>query len=200
MSVSTPLLLETIRCEGGEAHNLIYHQQRFDKSRKALFGSTHAIELSQIVRPPQKGLYRCRVLYDEAVREVQYIPYTPKEIITLKVLSSDISYPYKYADRSELDALLRAHEDADEIIIVQKGRVTDTTISNIAFSNGEKWFTPSKPLLQGTMREKLIDEGFLSPVDIFVEEIYRYKQVALMNAMIGFKIINPVILTDFIDQ
>ena len=42
------------------------------------------------------------------------------------------------------------------------------------------------------MRAKLIDEGFLQPKDIKREDLHHYSQVALMNAMIGFKIINNI--------
>ncbi len=192
MSIHTPLLLETIRCEGGIAHNLNYHQKRFDQSRQAIWGEYERLDLHALISPPDKSLIRCRIIYGKNIESIQYIPYTPKTIQTLKIVPSTISYSYKYADRSELNALLENHPDADEIIIEQEGLVTDTTIANIAFYDGAKWVTPKEPLLKGTMRAKLIDEGFLHLHDIQVNEIHRYEQVALMNAMIGFKLINPI--------
>ena len=78
----------------------------------------------------------------------------------------------------------------DEIIIEKEGYLTDTTISNIAFYDGEKWVTPSHPLLPGTMRAKLLDEGFLHKKEIKKEDLKNYSQIALMNSMIGFKILN----------
>ena len=109
---------------------------------------------------------------------------------TLKVVTSDIIYNYKYANREELNILLQKQHDADEIIIEKEGYLTDTTIANIAFYDGKQWFTPEKPLLKGTMRAKLLDEGFLHTRKIKKEEISDYTHVALMNAMIGFKILN----------
>ena len=70
--------------------------------------------------------------------------------------------------------------------------MTDTTIANIAFFDGKTWFTPTTPLLQGTTRARLIDEGFLKLRDIKKEDIKEYSRFALMNAMIGFCIQNSV--------
>ncbi|WP_373028622.1 aminotransferase class IV family protein [Sulfurovum sp.] len=187
---SDSLLLETIRIEDGEIHNLSYHQKRCNQSRKALFQSTDTLELSSIINPPHKGLYRCRILYAETLHSIDYIPYTPKKIQKLKIVSSDIEYSLKYANRDALNALLESNKDVDEVIIEKNGYLTDTTISNIAFFDGKQWFTPEKPLLEGTMRAKLIDEGFLKTKQIKKEDLQNYSQVGLMNAMIGFKILN----------
>ncbi len=188
-------LLETIKIEDGVVSNLSYHQARCDESRKALFNSTDTLDLSSLIQAPPKGLYRCRILYDEKIRSIEYIPYIPKEIHTLKIVSSNLEYDYKYANRDALNQLLQAHTDADDILIEKHGYLTDTTIANIAFYDGKQWFTPEKPLLKGTMRAKLLDEGFLHTRKIKKEDIKNYTQVALMNAMIGFKILNSVKIT-----
>ncbi len=185
-----PLLLETIRIEEGEIHNLGYHQKRCNKSRQILFDSHDVLDLSSCIDAPKSGLYRCRILYAEQLHSIEYIPYTPKEIHSLKIVSSEIEYSLKYANRDALNALLASNKDVDEVIIEKEGFLTDTTISNIAFFDGERWVTPLNPLLEGTMRAKLIDEGFLHPKEIKKEDLQNYSQVALMNAMIGFKILN----------
>lgn len=184
------LLLETIRVEDGKIHNLFYHQKRCDQSRQTLFGSKDTLELSSKIEAPKEGLYRCRILYGEKLHSVEYLPYTPKEIDSLKIVSSDIKYAHKYANRDDLNALLISNPDVDEVIIEQEGVLTDTTIANIAFYDGKQWITPKKPLLQGTMRAKLIDEGLLKTADISKEDLHHYTHVALMNAMIGFKVLN----------
>lgn len=187
---SAPLLLETIKIEDGEIHNLSYHQHRCTKSRQALFQSSNILDLSSLIDAPKTGLYRCRILYGEVLHSIEYIPYTPKEIQRLKIVSSDIEYSLKYANRDALNALLESNKDVDEVIIEKNGYLTDTTISNIAFFDGKQWLTPEKPLLEGTMRAKLIDEGFLKTKQIKKEDLQNYSQVGLMNAMIGFKILN----------
>ena len=188
--ISSPLLLETIKIEEGEIHNLSYHQARCTKSRQKLFNCYDILDLSAIIDAPKTGLYRCRILYAETLHSIEYIPYVPKKIETLKIVSSNIEYSFKYANRDTLNALLEANRDVDEVIIAKNGLLTDTTLSNLAFFDGKKWFTPEKPLLEGTMRAKLIDEGFLQTKEIRQNELSDYSQVALINAMLGFKILN----------
>jgi len=190
MENPTPLLLETVRIEGGKAHNLSYHQSRFDKSRRELFGDTALIDLASHIEAPIKGLYRCRILYADRIRHIEYFPYTQKPVHRLKIIASHIDYSYKYANREALDALLLGNSDADEIIIEKEGLLTDTTIANIAFFDGKGWVTPQKPLLEGTMRAKFIDKGLLRTANITKKDLQNYTHVALMNAMIGFKILN----------
>ncbi|WP_294956004.1 aminotransferase class IV family protein [Sulfurovum sp.] len=184
------LLLETIKAEDGEILNLPYHQKRCNQSRSSLLGTQDTLDLSLLIKPPRKGLYRCRVIYDTHIRHIEYLPYIPKAIHSLRVVSSALDYSYKYADRTGFTILLEENRDVDEIIIEKEGLLTDTTISNIAFYDGKIWVTPKTPLLHGTMRAKLLDEGFLTAKDITKEALPGYTQVALMNAMIGFKILN----------
>ena len=185
-----PLLLETIKIEGKQASNLNYHQARLNKSQKTLFGLDPNIDLSALLQAPSDVLYRCRILYDTEIRSIEYIPYTPKKVHTIKIVRSSLDYSYKYADRSALDTLLEANNPYDDILIEKEGLLTDTSIANIAFYDGSQWFTPKYPLLEGTVRARLIDEGFLQTKEIRREDISSYTQVALMNAMIGFNIID----------
>jgi 4-amino-4-deoxychorismate lyase len=187
---SSSLLLETIKIEEGKIYNLPYHQERCDQSRQTLFQSTDTLTLSSFIQAPKTGLYRCRILYAASLHSVEYIPYIPKEIHSLKIVPSEIDYAFKYASRDALNTLLDAHPEADEVIIEKEGYLTDTSIANIAFYNGKQWFTPEDPLLKGTMRAKLIDEGFLQTRKIKKSDLPHYTQVALMNAMIGFKVLN----------
>jgi len=139
MDDTSTLLLETIKIEDGEVFNLSYHQARCDESRKALFHSTDRLDLSSLIQAPPKGLYRCRILYDEKIHSVEYIPYSPKEIHRLKIVSSDLEYEHKYANRDTLNKLLQAQPDTDDILIEKEGYLTDTSIANIAFYDGKQW-------------------------------------------------------------
>jgi len=190
LSSSSSLLLETIKIEDGEVYNLSYHQQRCNRTRKALFNSTDMLHLIECIEVPKKGLYRCRILYAKTLHSVEYIAYSPKDIHSLKIVKSDINYNFKYADRDTFTDLLTEHNDVDEILIEKDGYLTDTTIANIAFYAEGVWYTPTTPLLKGTMRQKLLDDGFLQERNIKKEDLNQYTQVALMNAMIGFKILN----------
>ena len=191
-SSSTPLLLETIRIDEGRALHLPYHNQRFNQSRKALFSIDERVDLGNLLAPPNEGPFRCRILYDKEIRTIEYIPYRPKTIKRISFAEISVDYRYKYADRSQFQALLSESPRSDDVLILRDGFLTDSTIANIALLKNGKWITPDKPLLKGTTRERLIDEGFLTAAAIRKEEISDSDGFALMNAMIGFKIINPI--------
>ncbi len=180
---------ETILMVGGKAKNLRYHEERMNSTRLKLFGYHIPLRLDDIV-PPGESVYRCRVVYGDKIDSVQFTPYTKKKIGILKLVVSDIRYPYKVVDRDELDELFALRDAADDIIVVRDGLITDTTIANIALHDGLQWLTPKKPLLKGTMRQKLLDDGFLVEADILAEDLGGYQQIAIMNALRGFDILD----------
>jgi len=184
-------LLETIRTEDGQALHLNYHEMRLNASRKALFGSKEDLVLEELLDPPAEGVYRCRVLYDTAVRTIEYLPYRARKIETISLVESEITYGFKYADREAFERLRSLFPLSDELLILREGFVTDTTTANVAFRKGNIWYTPREVLLRGTTRQRLIDEGVLKLKSIQKEEIGQFDGLALMNAMIGFSIINP---------
>jgi len=178
-------LLETIKAEDGKLFHLEYHQKRVEASLE----NTN-FSLDEILKAPQSGLYRCRVVYDANGYEVSYHHYVKRSIKRLKLVYDDkIEYSKKYADRSSLDALYEQKLECDDVLIVKNGLITDTTIANIAFKCGTQWITPKKPLLHGTTRARLLESKALIEKDIRVDELSGFSEVALMNAMIDFDII-----------
>ena len=183
-------LLETIKIDNGKVYNIEWHNRRCNKSRKELFQEQKRLNLEKFIEPPQKGLFRCRILYDKEVNSVEYIPYVPKIITSFKIVKSHIDYSYKYTNRDELNKLLL--NEYDEIIIEKNGFLTDTSIANIAFYDGRQWITPIKPLLEGTIREKLLSKNLLIVKNIKSQDIQNFSHFALMNAMIGFQLQNII--------
>ncbi|MEN4052785.1 MULTISPECIES: aminotransferase class IV family protein [Sulfurimonas] len=182
--------LETIKVLDGKLCNLAYHQQRYERTLRS-FGIENFIQLKDILKPPHQGLYRCRVLYSTDGELTQsYHPYKKRNMKSLKLIDSDtIAYDKKYANREALERLFAKREACDDILIVQNGLVTDTTIANIACFDGDLWLTPKKPLLAGTTRQRLLESGFLKEADIPTESLNRFEKLAVMNAMIDFDII-----------
>jgi 4-amino-4-deoxychorismate lyase len=177
------MLFETIKIEDGKIFNLDWHNKRFNKSQKELFSISSNIDLKTFISPPKTGLYRCKIIYDHKIQSIEYFPYKAKKIQSFKIVKSQLDYKFKYTERSIFQKLLK---DYDEIIIEKNGLLTDTSIANIAFYDGEAWLTPKTPLLEGSTRARLIDEGFLKLRNIKKENIKNYSNFALMNAMIGF--------------
>lgn len=184
-------LLETIKCLDGQCFNLPYHLKRINTSRQRL-GFDSPLELS--LTPPKKGLFRCRLVYENEILKIEYLPYEMKLPHSFKLIHTDISYDLKYEDRDELNTLVGKKEDADEIIIVKDGLVTDTSIANLCFFDAGEWLTPSKPLLNGTTRQRLLDEKKIITADIHFEKIHTYSKIAVMNAMTDFQIIENAII------
>lgn len=184
-------LLETIKCLDGHCFYLSYHLARINASRQKL-GLTTPLEL--VLTPPQKGLFRCRLIYADKILKIEYLPYKMKVPHSFKLVHSNISYDLKYEDRDELNALFEKAEEADEIIIIKDGFVTDTSTANLCFFDGKQWLTPRKPLLYGTTRQRLLDEKKVISADISFEDIHKYSKIAVMNAMTDFQIIENAII------
>lgn len=190
------MFLETILCEEGEARHLPYHQQRLAKTLKDLGISPARYDLESLIIPPEKGQFRCRFLYDASGYTVEFHPYTPRRIASLRaVIDDEIDYRLKALDRSRLDALFALRDGCDDVAIFRNGLLTDTTTANIALYDGTRWLTPETPLLEGTTRARLMDEGILSPARLGLEAIASAHKIAVFNALIGFvEVENGIIL------
>lgn len=181
------LLLETIQCKDGVLQNIEYHNSRMNRSINELFQVNLAIDLSRVISPPEdslSGIYRCRVVYSTQIESIEFIPYTPRSISSLKIINSSINYRHKFADRRGIDALFAIRGDCDDILIVKDGVLTDTSFSNIALFRDGRWYTPDTPLLHGTKRAKFIDRGELIPSRITAADINSYEKVSLINSML----------------
>lgn len=185
------LLFETIRMQDGVLQNLEYHNYRMNHSRKVLYKSPDSLDLEQIIQIPsecKQGLYKCKVTYSREVKGIEFKPYLPRVIKSLRLIEDDtISYKYKYTNRGRLNALLTKRERFDEILIVKSGFITDTSYSNIIFFDGAHWLTPSTPLLRGTMRSFLIENNLISETEIKVTDLKLFKKARLINAMMPFE-------------
>jgi 4-amino-4-deoxychorismate lyase len=184
--VNNLAFLETLKAEDGKLSHLAYHQARLDSTLLA-HGLTPSIDLEALLSPPSNGVFRCRVLYSADTCQVSYHAYARRHLKTLQAVVDDtIEYRWKYADRSHLEKLLSRRGTADEVVIVKNGLITDATIANLALFDGKEWVTPASPLLYGTTRQRLIDEGTLLTREISLDDLDDYSKVALINAMVGF--------------
>lgn len=146
--------------------------------------------------PPKCGVYRCRFLYDSEGYSIEFLPYTPKVVQSLKLISADtLEYYLKFSERKSLNQLFEKRETSDDILIVKNNLLTDTTIANIALKINGHWLTPEAPLLKGTTRERLLNEGFLACASLTPDDIPKASKIAIMNAMIGFLEVENGIIT-----
>jgi 4-amino-4-deoxychorismate lyase len=182
---------ETIKIEGNQLSNLAYHQERMNSARLEVLGLNVPVELKNAIVVPKEfsgQLLKCRVTYSEKIEKVEFEPYTPRKIQSLKIIvDNTIEYNYKYSDRKKLNQLLGQKGNCDEILIVKNGLITDTSFSNVVFFDGDHFVTPSRPLLKGTMRQNLLDKGRISEDIIRLSDIKGFKSAFLINAMLDLE-------------
>jgi 4-amino-4-deoxychorismate lyase len=183
-------LVESIKLKDGVIANLEYHQQRVDRSKNELFPGAGRILLADQISIPencQSGTFKVRVLYGETLHRVEFEPYVLRRVESLKVVCHEsIDYHLKFTDRAVLEQLFAQRENCDDIIIIKNGLLTDSFAGNLLFSDGKRWVTPSSPLLKGTKRQFLLDQGIITEKSIRTEDLSGFECAGIINAMIDF--------------
>ena len=179
-------LLESIRVENGYFHRLPYHEQRIRRAQQDLFGEATISQLANHLSVPsfaQQGLFKCRVIYRQAIEQIEFVPYQSKTIRTLRRVRCDtIDYAHKYEDRRRLNELFDQRGSCDDVLIIKQGQVTDTSYANVIFYDGHRWVTPAQPLLRGTQRQYLLDRGLLAETIVREADLPKLQSFQIINA------------------
>ncbi len=182
------LLFETIKVKSYILKNIDYHNARVNQSRKDLFGALDLWDLRRLIEQPSlntEQVYRCKFIYGIKFQSVEFIPYSIKPLKSLKLIKVDnIDYSYKYLDRTILDNLKRSSPETDDVIFVIDNKISDCNYANLVFFDGEKWITPSTPLLKGIKRQYYIDEKIIIERVVEVRDLNRFSKMKIINAMI----------------
>lgn len=188
---NSQLLFESIRLEDGALPLLDWHQERINRSRRSLYTRKPLLKLTKVLEEqelPQTGLYKVKVRYGVEADSVSWSAYSVRRVGSLRLVrQNDLLYQHKYQNREGIDRLWEQRGQADEILIVQHGYLTDTSYHNIALYDGDKWYTPSCPLLRGTRRASLLAEEVIHPALIRERDLHHFKKVRLFNAMIPWE-------------
>ncbi len=180
--------VETIRIFQGNPFNLERHEQRLNHTIRLFRSSAPWINIRDYLQdiPKEDNILKCRMVYHPGgIEKVEYAVYHRKMVKSLKLIyDDDIDYHLKSTDRTELDRLKELQEYCDDILIIKKGFVTDTSYTNVCFQDKNGWWTPATPLLEGTMRQKLLEEDKIKECEIRPEDIQRFHKISLINAMI----------------
>lgn len=182
--------IESIRLENGVFELLDYHQYRIGKAFRICFPGSNVVNLQHFLSGltvPQSGLYKCRIVFDNQVNVCDFQPYIKKQISSLLLVDVDIpTTEFKSANRAKIDAAFNKRGKCDDVLLVRDGYITDASYSNVAFYDGNQWFTPRIPLIYGIRRAKLLNEGIIKEADITVGDLSRYSKICLFNAMVRF--------------
>jgi 4-amino-4-deoxychorismate lyase len=181
---------ESIRVKDGIAEQLGFHQLRVNRTLKAFDASNHSIELASIVQQlvlPADGLFKLKISYDlNGNYQSAFTPYQYKQIQNFALVDiKEQSYDYKFSNRDWInEALIQSGKD--EIMMHDGGLIKDCSYTNIVFYDGVNWYTPAVPLLEGTQRAKLIEEGIIQPKALYVQDIPNFKKFKCINAMLNW--------------
>ena len=181
------LLFETIRVVNGLPQHLEWHEARMNLARQEVWKLNTPLSLESEFRTPVEfsaGVVRCNIYYGPGIQEISYKKYEKRMIRSLKLVADfQGDYHLKFTERSMLESCFSLRGACDDILIVKDGLITDTSVSNIIFSDGKRWFTPANPLLGGTCRNRLLSEKKLFEKDIRVEDLGSFIGCKLINAM-----------------
>ena len=178
--------IESISCEGGIPKLLSLHQARLDRTYAKFFPMDLPLDLVKIITNiPFEGKYKCRLEYDANTYAIDYQPYKAKVINSMQLIhNNNLNYEYKSTNRTSLDLLYQKRKEADDIIIIRNGLVTDSSYANLAFFDGNNWWTPRNPLLEGVKREFLLDSHQIKTKEIDENDLSSFSKVSLINAML----------------
>jgi 4-amino-4-deoxychorismate lyase len=182
------LLFESIKVINGVACNKDYHEARIKRAQQSLFGKSFDPVLGQVKIPQNlkpDTVYKLRITYDTQIREYHFSEYHPKNISSLQcVVDNHISYSHKFEDRSRIQNLFNQKGQADDIIIIKNGLVTDSSYTNLAFLKDGNWYTPDTPLLPGTKRALYLEKGMMEETRITLGNLKSFEGVCLINAFL----------------
>jgi len=181
--------IETLCVRYGQVQHIEYHQARVDRSRQEVLKTNRPLALDQLLIIPKEwkttAWIKCRIVYSTDIEEITFSEYIPRAVHSLQLVTHNtIQYNYKFADRHLINHLFAQRQGCDDILMVKNGLITDTSYSNVAFYDGQQWFTPKQPLLPGTSRARLLHQGRLQEAKITVSDLHQFESCSLVNAML----------------
>lgn len=182
--------LETIKLNNGVFERLSLHQSRIESAMNDFYPEVKPVNLKESLENliyPKNGLYKCRIIVDKEIKFIEFLPYNPPIIKSLKIIKTEIpSVQYKMADRSNYQFEFAKRNECDDVLLVKNGFLTDTSYCNIALYDGNKWFTPRYPLIAGVNRAQLLNEEQIFLKDIKLDELLNFQYINLFNALNEF--------------
>ncbi len=187
---------ETIKIIDGLMQNIDYHQNRMDDTL-IFYGEQNNFFISETQIPEEykRGLVKFRLDYDSQNYKTEFSFYKKRNIRSLKIISyDDIEYPFKFNDRKMFLHLLSKKQDCDDILIVKDGKITEASFCNVILFDGDKWFTPDSPLLNGTCRQRMLKAGKIEEKTILRSDLSSFQSLVLINSMIGENFEDPILI------
>ena len=180
-------LFESLCVQDGQLLNPQWHEDRFQNAYLHRYGRPTPFDLLQGIHIPNEfaqGKVKLRIRYNHQDRNFHFEHYRIQKIQSLQlVYTEELDYQYKYSQRKKLEALFDQRGDCDDVLIVRKGWITDSSYANVVFFDGKDWWTPKNPLLEGTCRARLLAQGIIKETALGVEDLKNFKGLKLVNAL-----------------
>jgi 4-amino-4-deoxychorismate lyase len=180
-------LFESLCVQDGQLLHAQWHRLRFEKAYRHCYGHSNPFDLLQGLNIPAEfaqGIVKLRIRYNHKDRNFHFEHYQIQKIQSLRlVYTEEIDYSYKYSKREKLDGLFAQRGNCDDVLIVKKGKITDSSYANVVFFDGKDWWTPKDPLLKGTCRARLLDQGRIKEAALGVEDLKKFQGLKLINAL-----------------
>jgi len=185
------LFIETICYDQGQYHQIDLHNERCNRTRNHFFGTVSNLQLELFLAVPswlKDETVKCKVTYGTEITGIEYGLYKVRPVESLQlVIDDEIDYAYKYADRTKLSQLYQLRDQADDILIVKNGYLTDTSYANIILKKDEMWYSPQYPLLHGTRIESYFRKGVVTPALLRPEDLPLFSEARIVNSMISIE-------------
>lgn len=199
------MFLETIRIQDGHARHMADHIDRMHRTALHFGFTAPALPADLDALVPhtlRTGTVRCRIVYGHTLRELTFTPYRRRRLERLIAVDAGaMDYAFKYADRSPLERPNIPLSEADELLFVRGGYVTDTSYTNLILRRGDELLTPDTFLLDGTCRRRLLRTAQVRTAQVRLSDLSAYDELLLVNAMmpLGEALRLPVtsVVTDF---
>ena len=199
------MFLETIRVQDGHAHHVADHIDRMHRTALHFGFSTPALPADLDALVPhdlRTGIVRCRIVYGHTLREITFTPYRRRRLERLIAVDAGaMDYAFKYADRSPLARPQIPLTEADELLFVRDGYVTDTSYTNLILRRGDELVTPDTFLLDGTCRRRLLRTAQVRTAQVRLSDLSAYDELLLVNAMMplgeALRLPASSVVTDF---
>ncbi len=177
---------ETLRLERNGFQLLAYHQKRLNEVFAAFYPEAKPWDLKRLLQPVPRVETRtkCRFVYGREGYQIFYEPYTLRQIKRVKIVEAIVRYPYKSTDRAEFEKYAALCGEGEMVVFSCDGYITDSLFSNVVFSDGKQWVTPTTYLLNGVQRRFCLEKRSIVEREITVGDLSRYTQIGFINAMV----------------
>ena len=191
-------LLETIRLDVGGPGDLTAHLDRLEASAEWFgFACDRAAidrEIRLLPRPNLQQRLRILLARDGTTSlSVTALGAEPATSISLaidteRLRSDDTFCRHKTSNRAHYEAARGRHPEADDVVLVnERGEVMETTIANLLYRLGSRWYTPalSSGGLNGIGRQGLLDAGEITERVLWLDELRSCDELRVVSSLRG---------------